>query len=81
MRCLASQIWDSRSLPNCNTFTSKTFIVADCKQFSQKEVASNSVTRFGEILPSWQIFNSLRPFPEGLFNIWKHGEPALRNLF
>ena len=35
--------------------------------------APRSVTRFGKILPLWQIFDSL-------FHIWQNAEPTLANL-
>ena len=38
------------------------------------------LTRFGEILPFWQYFQSLRQLCEGIFSVWQKIEPALGNI-
>ena len=40
---------------------------------------SNSVTRFGEILPLWQNFKNIWQRYEGLISIWQSFEPTLEN--
>ena len=38
------------------------------------------MTRFGEIPPLWQNFNTLRQFIEGLVSVVQKFEPTLANL-
>ena len=38
------------------------------------------MTRFGEIPPLWQNFNTLRQFFEGLVSVVQKFEPTLANL-
>ena len=57
---------------NCLRFNRFWFKMTSLVGHSSQEV-SNSATRFGEILPLWQIF-------DGLFLIWQNSEPTLANL-
>ena len=41
---------------------------------------STSVTRFGEILPLWQNFDSLLQCFVGLFIIWHNFDPTLNKI-
>ena len=44
------------------------------------ERSAFSVTRLGEILPTWIFFKSLGPFIKGLYSIWQNVQPTLANL-
>ena len=50
------------------------------QNFDAVFVVGSSVTRFGEISPTWQKFTSLWQIFDGLFLIWQNAEPALANL-
>ena len=48
-----------------------------CIEKTKKRGLEISVTRFGEILPLWQIIKCLWQFYEGLFSIWEKLLPTL----
>ena len=50
------------------------------QNFDAVFVVGSSVTRFGEISPTWQKFTSLWQIFDGLFLIWQSAKPTLANL-
>ena len=61
-------------------FTSSTYSGAKMlSYFSASEMAC-SVTRFGEVLPLWELCNNFWPFLEDLFSVCPSSEPTLAHF-